>query len=140
MNDRQCFPGLWHYHLRLPLLTLKDFCVPAGSPFRGLGCYGLCFRHKPTELAGSFFLLFFKSVLVSVFVFMALSTVFHSVNSSHNSPLSVSVLLVSFLPLLALSTIYLFMKVSLSPDIILCGWLSLKHQLIPAVGSCGRRI
>ena len=30
---------------------------------------------------------------------------------------------------LVLSTIYLFMKVSLSPDIILCGWLGLKHQL-----------
>ena len=30
---------------------------------------------------------------------------------------------------LVFSTIYLFMKVSLSPDIILCGWLGLKHQL-----------
>ena len=27
------------------------------------------------------------------------------------------------------STVYLFMKVSLSPDIILCGWLGLNHQL-----------
>ena len=24
---------------------------------------------------------------------------------------------------------YLFLKVSLGPDIILCGWLGLKHQL-----------
>ena len=31
--------------------------------------------------------------------------------------------------LLVLSTIHLFMKVSPSPDIILCGWLGLKHQL-----------
>ena len=31
--------------------------------------------------------------------------------------------------LLVLSAIYLFMKVSLSPDIILCGLLGLKHQL-----------
>ena len=31
--------------------------------------------------------------------------------------------------LLVLSTTYLFMKVSFSPDIILCGWLGLKHQL-----------
>ena len=38
----------------------------------------------------------FYSVLVSVFVFMALSTVFHSVNSLDNSPLSHSVLLVFF--------------------------------------------
>ena len=31
--------------------------------------------------------------------------------------------------LLVLSTVYLFMKVSPSPDITLCGWLGLKHQL-----------
>ena len=63
----------------------------------------------------------FNSVLVSVFVFMALSTVFHSINSPDNSPFSDSVLPVLSLVLLVLSTIYLFMKVSLSPDIILCG-------------------
>ena len=45
--------------------------------------------HKPTELAHTFY-----SVLVSVSVFMALSTVFHSINSPDNSPLSHSVLLV----------------------------------------------
>ena len=32
--------------------------------------------------------------------------------------------------LLVLSTTYLFMKVSFSPDIIICGWLGLKHRLI----------
>ena len=37
-------------------------------------------------------------VLVSVSVFIALSTVFHSLNSPDNSPLSHSVLLVLFLP------------------------------------------
>ena len=31
--------------------------------------------------------------------------------------------------LLVLSTIYLLMKVSLSPDTILCGWLGSKHQV-----------
>ena len=31
--------------------------------------------------------------------------------------------------LLVLSTVYLFKKVSLGPDIVLCGWLGLKHQL-----------
>ena len=31
--------------------------------------------------------------------------------------------------LLVLLTIYLFVKVSLIPDIVLCGWLGLKHQL-----------
>ena len=40
----------------------------------------------------------FYSDLVSVSVFMALSTVFHSVNSPDNSPLSHSVLPVLFLP------------------------------------------
>ena len=38
----------------------------------------------------------FYSALVSVSVFMALSTVFHSINSPNNSPLSHSVLLVFF--------------------------------------------
>ena len=40
----------------------------------------------------------FYSVLVSVSVFMALSTVFHSVNSPYNSPFSDSVPLVLSLP------------------------------------------
>ena len=72
-------------------------------------------RHTPTEHTHSFY-----SVLVSVSVFMALSTVFHSINSPDNSPLShYSSGLVS--ALLVLSTIHLFMKVSLSPDIILSG-------------------
>ena len=31
--------------------------------------------------------------------------------------------------LLILSTVYLFTKISLSPDVILCGWLGLKHRL-----------
>ena len=57
-------------------------------------------------------------------VFMSLSTVFHSINSSDNSPLSLF-----FWSYFCLSSIYLFMKVSLSPDITLCGWLGLKHQL-----------
>ena len=35
--------------------------------------------------------------------------------------------------LLVLSTIYLFMKVSFSPDIILCGWLGLKHELTNSI-------
>ena len=40
----------------------------------------------------------FYSVLESVSVFMALSTVFHSINSPDNSPLSHSVLPVLILP------------------------------------------
>ena len=63
--------------------------------------------------------LFFYSVLVSVSVFMALSTVFHSINSPDNSPFSHSVLVVK--TLLVLSTTYLFMKVSFCLDIIPSG-------------------
>ena len=63
----------------------------------------------------------FYPVLVSVSVFVALSTVFHSINSPDNSPLSHSVLAGRTSALLVFSTIHIFMKVSLSPDIILCG-------------------
>ena len=48
----------------------------------------------------------FYSVLVSVSVLMALSTLFHSINSPDNPPLSHSVPSVLPLPLLVLSTIY----------------------------------
>ena len=44
------------------------------------------------------FLCLFFVVVVVVVVIMALSTVFHSINSSNNAPLSYSVLLVLFLP------------------------------------------
>ena len=66
---------------------------------------------------------------------MALSAAFYSIHSPTNSPLSHSVFFNIFFfygllsALLVLSTIYLFMKVSLNPDIILCGWLGLMHQL-----------
>ena len=40
----------------------------------------------------------FDSVLVSLFVFIDLSTVFHSINSPDNPPLSHSVLPLLFLP------------------------------------------
>ena len=97
-----------HLNLRLHF-SWSDFdhriCVNASQiwPFFTLryrrltftwwGCYGLCLWHKPTELARSCY-----SVLVSVPVLMALSTVFHSVKSPDNSPLSHSILLVLFLP------------------------------------------
>ena len=95
---------------------------PHGLTFSRWGCHGL--RHKPTELAHSFYF-----VLVSVSAFMDLSTVFRSINSPDNSPLSHSVLLVLFLPFWSFQLRYLAMKVSLSPDVTLYGWLGLKHQL-----------
>ena len=58
----------------------------------------------------------FYSVLVTVSVFMALLTVFHSI-----SPLFHSVLPVSFLPYWSFQLYHLFVKVSLSSDVILRG-------------------
>ena len=69
----------------------------------------------------------FYSVLVSISVFIALSTVFHSINSPDNPPLFSLCSSCLNSALLVLSTIYLFLKVSHSPDLILCGWLSIKH-------------
>ena len=59
---------------------------------------------------------------------MSLSTVYHSINSSYNSPFSHSVL-----PVWSLShwtfQLYITMKVSFSPDVMPSGWLGSKHQL-----------
>ena len=53
-----------------------------GSPSPG-GDVTVYVRHKPAGIAHSFL---FCSVLVSISVFMALSTLFHSINSPDNSP------------------------------------------------------
>ena len=68
------------------------FVDPAGSLSRGgvVAVYVLDITQPSCPL------LF--SVLVSVSVFMTLSTVFHSINSPNNSPLSHSALSVLFLP------------------------------------------
>ena len=63
----------------------------------------------------------FYSVLVSVSVFMALSTVLHSIYSPDNSPLSRPVLFGLISALLVLSSVDLFTEVSFSPGVILCG-------------------
>ena len=65
---------------------------PSGLTFTWWGCCGSSLSHKPTELPAPFY-----SVLVSVSVFMAISTVFHSINSPDNSTLSYSILLVLIL-------------------------------------------
>ena len=64
---------------------------------------------------------FFYSVLMSVFVFLALSTVFHSINSPNNSPF-LTLFFRSYLCLTGpFNYIYLFIKVSFSPDIMPSG-------------------
>ena len=90
-------------------------------------CYGLCQRHKPTELTHSFWL--------CSRVYFSLYGPFNCVLSWQLSVFSLcSSCLIS--ALLILSTIYLFMKVSFSPDMVLCGWLGSKHQLT----SCEDRV
>ena len=66
---------------------------PHRLTFTRWGCYSLRPSPKPTKLAHSFY-----SVLVSISVFIVLSTVFHSINSPDNSPFSDSVLPVLSLP------------------------------------------
>ena len=72
----------------------------------------------------------FYSLLVSISVFMTLLTVFHSISSPENSPLSNFVLPVLFLPHRSFQ-LYISLWKSLSAliIIILRGWLGLKHQL-----------
>ena len=66
--------------------------VPTGSPSRGGDVAVYVFNINQPSLTTPFY-----SVLESVSVFMALSTVFHSINSPDNSPLFHSVLLALFL-------------------------------------------
>ena len=67
--------------------------VPAGSPSRGGDVAVNVFDINQPSLPTPFY-----SVLVPISVFIALSTVLHSLNSPDNSPLSHSVLPVLFLP------------------------------------------
>ena len=84
--------------------------------FRWWGCCGLCQRHKPTMLAYSFlfcscvyFCLYGSFNCFSFHKFSQQLSAFSRCSSGLNSAL------------LVLSATYLFMRVSLSPDIILCG-------------------
>ena len=103
----------------VPLTVFSFPLVPTGSPSRGGDVTVNVKDINQPSLPTPFYS-----------VFMALSTVFHSINSPDNSPLSHSVLPILILPYW-FRQLYkdLFMKVSLSPDVILCGWLGLKHQL-----------
>ena len=90
------------------------FWVPASSPSRGGDVAVYAFDMNQPSLPTPFY-----SVFVSVSAFMALSTVFHSINSPDNFPafsLCCSRLISA---ILVLSPLYLFVKVSYSPDIIL---------------------
>ena len=77
----------------LSSFILTHMKVPTGSPLHGGDVTVYVFDTNQSSLPAPF-----HSVLVSVSVSMALSTVFHSINSPNNSPLSHSVLPVLFLP------------------------------------------
>ena len=76
------------------LSNLVIYSVPAGSPSRGedVAVYVVDDIGQPSLPTP------FYSFLVSISVFLVLSTVFHSINSPDNAPLSHSVLPVLFLP------------------------------------------
>ena len=88
----------YYFHLLSSVVVVVVFVwcrhtVPVDSPSRGryVTVHVVDINHSSLPTT-------FYSVLVSVSVFMSLSTVFYSVNSPDNSPLSHSVLLVLFLP------------------------------------------
>ena len=98
---------------------------PRGLAFTRWEFCELCSWHKQTELAHSFlfcpcvyFCLYGSFTCISIKKFSRQLSAFSLCSSC----------LVSALLVLS-TTMYLFMKVSFSPDIILRGWLGLKHLL-----------
>ena len=109
--------------------TSKAYCIvlwdsPRALSFTWWGCWGLCFWHNPTELGHPF--LFCSRVCFCLFSsFSCIS--FHKFSRQLRAFSLCSFGLMS--ALLVLSAMYLFKKVSISPDIIFYGWLGLKHHL-----------
>ena len=99
----------------LSCTTLHHTLVPTGLPSRGWDVAVYVFDINQLGLPTPLY-----SVLLSVSVFMALSNVFHSINSPENSAFSHFFSGLIF-ALFVLSTICLFIKVYLSPDIIPSG-------------------
>ena len=87
----------WEKGRSIKVICCYYYCqlVLAGSPSRGGDVEVYVFGINQPRLLTSFKK---KNVPVSVSVFMALSTVWYSINSPDNSPLSHSVLPVLFLP------------------------------------------
>ena len=101
---------------------------PRGLTFPWWGCYGLCLTY--TNWACPLLSILFLCLFFSVCPFNCI--LFHK--SSRQLSIFTRCFFFFFFPglisaLLVFSTIYLFMKVSFSPDIIPSGWLGLKLQL-----------
>ena len=86
------FLPCWSFQLYLSLWKSPSTLVSVGSPSRERNVTVYVWDKNQPSLPTLY------SVRMSVSVFMALSTVFHSINSPDNSPLSHFVLLVWFLP------------------------------------------
>ena len=99
-----CFQnGEPYFHFKVSSLCAAS---PLKSPQAHLHVVGMLQFMSVTQTSRACPLLLY-SVLVSAFVFMVLSTVFHSINSPNNSPLSHSVPAVLCLP-------YWFIKLYIS--------------------------
>ena len=113
----------WLLSIQMDILIFFGVFVPTGSPSHGGDVAIYVFDIKQPSLPTPFY-----SVLVSCF---CLYGPFNR-TSFHEFSRQLFTFLLCFSgptsTLLVLSTVYLFMKVSLSPDIILCGWLGLKYQ------------
>ena len=109
------FPILW-------LMLYKS----RGLTFSWWGCNGLCLWHKPPELD--------QSVLPASCVFFCLYSPFNCISFLKLSRQTLCFFTLFFRPYLCLTGPFnymsFFMKVSFNPDIIHCGWLGSKHQLI----------
>ena len=112
-----------HFEMRRSISFFLLSLVPAGLPSRGGDVAVYVFDINQSSLPTPCY-----SILVSFSVFMALSTVFHSLNSPNNSPPSHSVLPVLLLPYWSFQ-LYISYESFPQPYIMLCDWLGLKHQL-----------
>ena len=93
MDIAPCSHDKFFFYDVVSVLGSHDIVIPTGSSSRGGDVAVHVFDINQPSLPTPFY-----SVLVSISVFMALSTAFNSINSPDNSPLSNSVLLVLLLP------------------------------------------
>ena len=115
---------LWSRYRLINYLSQFLSLVPTGSPSRGGDVMVYVFDINQPSLPTPFTL--FMCLFLSLWLFQLYFS-FHKSSRQMSAFSHCSSSLIS--ALLVLSTTYLFMKVSFSPDIILCGWLGLKHQL-----------
>ena len=113
IRARVCFS----FSLSLFVSLYLSVSVPTGSPSRGGNVAVYVIDRNQPSLPTPFY-----SLLVSVSVFMTVSTALHSITSPKKSSLSHSVLLGLLLPYWSFQlSKCLSIKVFLSPDIIICG-------------------